>query len=187
MRVRRDDAVRDGVAAVLDAVAQPHRDLVVAPAGVERLALLDLRAVGGEHPHRAEGDLDRLAEAQHHLARRLGRDRAALGRGALEQRVRVGGRGRGERDGERGEQDAGGADHQASAGSPPGPASRRRRIAKTPMQSRISTIAVPQISPVGRPPPGSGTQSSVPSIRPCAPPTVIGTFQSKMWAFASSS
>ena len=55
------------------------------------------------------------------------------------------------------------------------------------MQSAISTAAEIQIRPVGRPPPGSGTQSSVPAIWPCAPPTVIGTFQSKMWARASSS
>ena len=96
VRVGRDDAVGDGVAAVLHAVAQPDRDLVVAPAGVERLALLDLRAVGGEHAHRAEGDLDRLAEAQHDLARRRPGDRAALRRGALEQRVGVRGRGRGQ-------------------------------------------------------------------------------------------
>ena len=83
---------------------------------MERLALLDLRALGVEHPDRAEGDLDGLAEPHDDLARRaLGR--AALGRRALEQRVRLRGRSGGQRDGERRQEDE----------EPPHQASRRAR------------------------------------------------------------
>ena len=151
--------------------------------------MLDLAALRVEHAHGAERDLHRLAEAQHDLAGRALGDRAALGRGALEQRVGVRGPGRGEH----GARARAGAVRSARLTRPPPAPGRRRRAAAAQHEharcrARSARSAEIQISAASAAqPPGSGTQSSVPAIGPGAPPTVIGTFQSKMCAVASSS
>ena len=190
VRVGRDDAVgrrcsrRRG-----SAVAQPDRDLVAAAA-----AGGTARPAGPASPSASNTRTAPKAISTGSLKRSTtcpgARSTAAprSGDGALEQRVRL--RGRAPPPARRRARRAACAQPgspglrglRAVAGvAPPAQRGRRRCRARSARRPRSRS------GPSAAPPPGSGTQSSVPAICPGAPPTVIGTFQSKMWARASSS
>ena len=115
--VGRHDPVGRGVGAVAEPGLELDRDLRALAARMERLAGLDLLALGVEDPQRAEARLDRLVEAERDRGGRLVELGPALGDGRLQRRVgERGGREQGERRDERGERREG-ASHHASTTS----------------------------------------------------------------------
>ena len=179
VRVGGDDAVRRRVAAVAAARrAAGPRPRGWSPPGWNGVALLDLRAVGVVDAHRAERDLDRLAEAEDDLRRR--RASSAAPRSGVVSSSSACAPAAGARASERreGEQRCEAAHHQASAAARP-----LRRGDAPPVAARHATtmqsaITIPRADEDRRRAAGrrraAASRTACRRSRRARPPTSIG-------------
>src|SRR6185503_16133000 len=191
--VGRDHAVRGGVAALAEPLLELHPEVRTVAARVKDVARVDPLPAAVEHADRAEAALDRLAELEDDLLGQLLLRRPRERLGALEHGVRPGRGGHGQHGQQREDEGDRESPHQASSArfGPPAlagrPVRRRRTTANAPPAISATSTPRPMNNSGDVPDEDAGTHSSVPRAFAFAPPTVIGTSQSKIFVRLLSS